>query len=62
MSDNLKMTLNEIKPDYSKIFPLLADSDSQLFLMRLGKAKEKVKLAYRRKPDHIYKDLNDNDW
>ena len=62
VSNNLKSTLEAIKPTYSKIFSGLADENSQLFLLRLGKAKEKVKLAYRRKPDHIYTDLNENDW
>lgn len=59
ISSSLRMTLDDIEESYSKIFPELKNSHSQLFLFRIGDSKAKVKLAYRRKPNKIFKHLDE---
>lgn len=59
VSKSLRNTLEEIESKYFKIFPDLTNEQSQLFLFRIGGANKKVKLAYRRKPERIFHEIDD---
>lgn len=59
VGQSLKQTLDEIEPSYFEIFPKLKKSDSQLFLFRIGKSTDKIKLSYRRNQESVFFELDD---